>query len=83
MSKKTKGDFRIGSLRDAEVFEIDLTKMSTAFMAAYLSRPIDGKTGGFLTLKDEDMSAIARQSVILAHELMIQVQECVDKYGEK
>lgn len=82
---KYRGDFRIGSLTDAEVFEIDLTKMSTAFMAAFLSRPINTSLltqGKFYSLKDEEMREMALKSVELAHYLMIEIQECVEKYGE-
>lgn len=52
MAKKQnqKNEIRIGSFTDREVFEIDLTKISTAFMSSYLGRP-DVR---FLTLKDED-----------------------------
>jgi len=75
MKKKTKHNFRIGSLSDSEVFEIDLTKMSTEFMSAYLSRK-----GRYFTLDDDSMKEIAKKSVELAHHLMIEVQECVEQF---
>lgn len=82
MVKSTK---RIGSLSDKEVFEIDLTKMSTEFMAAYLSRPVqEGNKvhGKFFSISEDEAKEMARKSVELAHYLMLEIQECVENYGE-
>ena len=74
--KKTPS--RIGTFSDVEVFEIDLTQMSTQFVAAFLSRtdkPV-------LTLSDEQTEEVCRKSVEIAHQLMIQIQDVVEHYGE-
>jgi hypothetical protein len=71
---------RVGSIKDIECFEIDLTNMSQKFLAAYLTRA--DLHVPFLSMNDEHMQEAARKSVELAHALMIEIQECVEAYGD-
>jgi len=75
----------MSSFNDKELFEIELTNMSTAFMAAFLSRPFADNLieGRFHTLDEQRSKELARKSVELAHYLIIEIQECVELFEKE
>ena len=69
-------EFRIGSLTDSEVFETDLTKMSTQFVAAFLSR----QDKPMMTLTEQNIQELCQKAVEISHHLLIEIQEVVEEY---